>query len=44
VSTISVVAAVFLAVLIAWVGLVAMGLVHQLRGEVEAESRRRGGR
>ena len=40
-STAAIVAIVFLAVLIAWVGLVLAGLVHQLRGEVEAESRRR---
>jgi hypothetical protein len=43
VSTASVVAVVFLALLIAWVGLVVAGLVHQLRDEVEAESRRRHG-
>ena len=42
-STASIVAIVFLAVLIAWVGLVAAGLVHQLRSEVEAESKRRHG-
>jgi hypothetical protein len=43
VSTASVAAVVFLALLIAWVGLVVAGLVHQLRVEVEAESRRRHG-
>ena len=42
-STIAVVAIVFLALLIGWVGLVVAGLVHQLRGEVEAEARRRHG-
>jgi hypothetical protein len=42
-SLIAIVAIVFLALLIAWVGLVVAGLVHQLRGEVEAESRRRHG-
>jgi hypothetical protein len=42
-SLIGIVAIVFLALLIAWVGLVVGGLVHQLRGEVEAETRRRHG-
>jgi hypothetical protein len=42
-SLIAIVAIVFLALLIAWVGLVVAGLVHQLRGEVEAESERRHG-
>ncbi len=42
-TTASVVAVVFLALLIAWVGLVVAGLVHQLRDEVEAESKRRHG-
>ena len=42
-SLIAMVAIVFLALLIAWVGLVVAGLVHQLRGEVDAESRRRHG-
>jgi hypothetical protein len=42
-STVTVVAIVFLALLIAWVALVVAGLVHQLRGEVEAETRRRHG-
>jgi hypothetical protein len=42
-STVTVVAIVFLALLIGWVGLVVAGLVHQLRGEVEAETRRRHG-
>ena len=42
-STAAVVAIVFLALLIAWVGLVVAGLVHQLRAEVEAESKRRHG-
>jgi hypothetical protein len=41
VSTAAIVAIVFLALLIAWVGLVVLGLVHQLRDEVEAESERR---
>ena len=42
-TTASVVAVVFLALLIVWVGLVVAGLVHQLRDEVEAESKRRHG-
>jgi hypothetical protein len=42
-SLIAIVAIVFLALLIAWVGLVVAGLVHQRRGEVEAESERRHG-
>ena len=42
-STAAVVAIVFLAVIIAWVGLVVAGLLHQLRSEVEAESKRRHG-
>ena len=42
-STVAIVATIFLALLIAWVGLVVAGLVHQLRGEVEAETRRRHG-
>ena len=40
-TTATVVALVVLALLIGWVGLVIAGLVHQLRGEVDAESRRR---
>jgi hypothetical protein len=43
VTTASIVAVVFLALLIAWVGLVVAGLVHQVRGEVDAESKRRHG-
>jgi hypothetical protein len=42
-SLMAIVAIVFLALLIGWVGLVVAGLVHQLRDEVEAESRRRHG-
>ena len=42
-STAAIVAIVFLAVLIAWVGLVVAGLAYQLRDEVEAESKRRHG-
>lgn len=42
-SLMAIVAIVFLALLIGWVGLVVAGLVHQLRGEVEAESHRRHG-
>ena len=42
-TTASIVAVVFLALLIGWVALVVAGLVHQLRDEVEAESKRRHG-
>ena len=40
-SAATIVALVFLSLLIGWVGLVVAGLVHQLRSEVDAESRRR---
>lgn len=42
-STAAIVSIVFLAVLIAWVALVFAGLFQQLRGEIEADSKRRHG-